>query len=240
MNLVKYEEISFYQKIRQPYFRNMAKRIIVKKIKEYQIFGIFVAIFISLLGFKQREKVMETKLHIFKDTVYVIPDKIVKRKRVGEKNDAAPSVNFAEISAKEYIGKYKSLAVEIQKKYGIPASITLAQGLIESRAGNSTLARQNNNHFGIKCHSKNCKKGHCTNHTDDTHKDFFRKFSTVRECYEARAELLSNYRYKSLKKHGNDYVQWAYGLKKKGYATDKNYATKLIGVINKYQLNKIR
>ena len=88
------------------------------------------------------------------------------------------------------------------EKYGIPASISLAQGLIESRAGSSKLAVNNNNHFGIKCFSRHCRKGHCTNFTDDTHKDFFRKFPSPWESWRAHSQLLSSGRYTKLRKNG--------------------------------------
>jgi hypothetical protein len=138
----------------------------------------------------------------------------------------------------KYIQKYLPLAKELWIRYKIPVAITLAQGIIESRSGTSTLAVQNNNHFGMKCFAKNCRKGHCTNHTDDTHKDFFKKFKTVRECFLERGKLLSSGRYAKLKKHGRDYRKWAYGLKSVGYATDPNYAQTLIRTIERYGLNK--
>jgi flagellum-specific peptidoglycan hydrolase FlgJ len=74
---------------------------------------------------------------------------------------------------KAYIKKYADLAKKEMKSHGIPASITLAQGLLESNAGESRLAKNNHNHFGLKCFSRKCKKGHCSNFTDDSHKDFF-------------------------------------------------------------------
>ena len=123
------------------------------------------------------------------------------------------------------------------RKYGIPASITLAQGLIETNAGDSRLAKQNNNHFGMKCFSKKCGKGHCSNFTDDTHKDFFRKYKSSWESYRAHSQLLIGRRYKHLKKLGNkNYKGWAKGLKKAGYATDRRYAEKLINIIDELKL----
>lgn len=82
------------------------------------------------------------------------------------------SIQF-EKAAPGYIERFAPIAVQEMEKYGIPASISLAQGLLESRAGTSKLAVQTNNHFGLKCFSRGCKKGHCKNFTDDTHKDFF-------------------------------------------------------------------
>jgi flagellum-specific peptidoglycan hydrolase FlgJ len=137
-----------------------------------------------------------------------------------------------------YIKQYAPVAIAQMKKYGIPASISLAQGLVESRAGTSSLAVNNNNHFGMKCFSKNCKKGHCTNYTDDTHKDFFKKFPSPKESWQAHSELLSSGRYAKLKKYGRDYRAWAKGLKNAGYATDPGYAGKLVGIIEMYDLHE--
>ena len=123
------------------------------------------------------------------------------------------------------------------RKYGIPASITLAQGLIESNAGESRLSKENNNHFGMKCFSKKCKKDHCSNFTDDSHKDFFRKYTTAWESYRAHSIMLGGDRYKHLKKlDKSDYKSWARGLKKAGYATDRRYAEKLIHIIEEMEL----
>ena len=136
-------------------------------------------------------------------------------------NDAAPvSVEMQpELSVQEYIKKYARYAVECQRMYGVPASISLAQGIIESRSGNSKLARRNNNHFGIKCFSKTCKPGHCTNHTDDSHKDFFKKFNTVRESWLDHGRHISSGRYAHLLKYKKNTQAWAYGLIQAGYAT---------------------
>ena len=155
-------------------------------------------------------------------------------------NDAAPvgADELAEAQAKDYIERFAPVAVAEMKRYGIPASISLAQGLVESRAGLSTLAKRNNNHFGIKCFSRKCKKGHCSNHTDDTHKDFFRIFKSPWESWRSHSIMLANGRYAVLKKYGTDYQAWASGLKSLGYATDSRYDTKLIGMIERYDLNR--
>ncbi len=137
-----------------------------------------------------------------------------------------------------YIKKFSGIARQEMYKYGIPASISLAQGLVESRAGTSKLAVSNNNHFGMKCFSKNCKKGHCSNHTDDTHKDFFLKFNNPEQSWRAHSQLLMGPRYAKLKKYGRDYRRWAQGLKNAGYATDNTYDKKLIGIIERYDLHQ--
>ena len=136
----------------------------------------------------------------------------------------------------EYIRRYGALAVAEMKKFGIPASITLAQGLLETRAGQSGLARKNNNHFGMKCFSRSCKRGHCSNFTDDTHKDFFLKFQSAWSSYRAHSKLLRSGRYKNI---NGDYRQWAYGLKRAGYATDPQYAEALIRLIRLYGLDRL-
>jgi len=146
-------------------------------------------------------------------------------------------VDFKRKVCEDYVTRFGAVAVAEMKKYGIPASITLAQGLLESDAGTSRLAKQNNNHFGMKCFSKNCVKGHCSNFNDDHHKDFFRSYSNSWESYRAHSLLLQGNRYKSLKNFGTkNYKDWAHGLKKAGYATDKNYAPKLIKIIEEMKL----
>jgi flagellum-specific peptidoglycan hydrolase FlgJ len=149
----------------------------------------------------------------------------------------APGDNAETRQVKSYIRRFKDVAQTEGKKYGIPASIKMAQALLESNAGRSGLSTKNNNHFGIKCFSKNCKKGHCANFNDDHHKDFFRKYKSPWESWRAHSKFIANGRYKSLKKHGNDYEAWAYGLKKLGYATDPNYPQKLIQKIQQYRLD---
>ncbi|MEL6866926.1 MAG: glucosaminidase domain-containing protein [Bacteroidota bacterium] len=139
-----------------------------------------------------------------------------------------------------YVKKHADAAIKQMHEFGIPASIKMAQALVESRAGTSMLAKKNNNHFGIKCFSRKCKKGHCTNAYDDHHKDFFRKFDSTTDSWQAHSRLISQGRYAHLKKLGKlDYKGWAHGLKKAGYATDKRYAEKLINTIEKYQLYEL-
>jgi len=139
-----------------------------------------------------------------------------------------------------YIKRFAATAQSEMKKYGIPASIKLAQGLIESNAGDSRLSKNNNNHFGMKCFSKKCAKNHCSNFTDDSHKDFFRKYETAWESFRAHSQLLrGSKRYANLfKLSSKDYEAWAKGLKKAGYATDKRYAEKLIYIIKDLNLHQ--
>ena len=141
---------------------------------------------------------------------------------------------------KAYIRRFAETARTESERFGIPASIKMAQGLLESHAGDSRLATRNNNHFGMKCFSKKCAKGHCSNFDDDHHKDFFRSYTSAWESWRAHSKLLQKKHYKGLKKNGkDDYRAWAHGLKAAGYATDPKYAPKLINLIETYQLYRL-
>ena len=135
-----------------------------------------------------------------------------------------------------YIKRYAPLAVIKMHEYKIPASITLAQGILESGNGRSILASKSNNHFGIKCHRG--WKGKRVYHDDDKKDDCFRKYKYVENSYNDHSEFLTGRkRYAFLfKLRGSDYKGWAKGLKKAGYATDKKYPKKLINIIENYQL----
>lgn len=169
------------------------------------------------------------------------PKKEKPQPNLGSKSAAATKKSTAKAvtrSPEEYIQRYYQVAVKEMHAYGVPASITLAQGLLESQYGTSMLAVSANNHFGIKCFSKTCKAGHCINRGDDTHKDFFRKYPTVWDCYRDHSVKVTTGRYAKLKKYGHDYRRWAYGLKKCGYASDPKYATALINTIERYDLDR--
>lgn len=141
---------------------------------------------------------------------------------------------------RDYIEKYSRASIAEMDKFGIPASITMAQAIIESRSGTSILAVKCNNHFGIKCFSKTCPTGHCDNHTDDHHKDFFRIYAEKDGSWRGHSEFLMHQeRYKGLLKCGKNYKLWALKLREFGYATDPKYDTKLIGIIEKYELYKL-
>ena len=138
----------------------------------------------------------------------------------------------------DYIKKYSDIAVREMKRYHIPASITLAQGLLESGAGQSVLARKSNNHFGIKCGGD--WRGPSVSHDDDARGECFRAYKHPEESYEDHSKFLAGRpRYAGLfKLKITDYKGWAYGLKKAGYATNPQYAEKLIGIIELYNLHK--
>lgn len=138
----------------------------------------------------------------------------------------------------QYIAKYQKLAIEQQRKHKIPAAITIAQGLLESGAGMSELATTANNHFGIKCTSD--WKGRTVNADDDRPNECFRRYADVRDSYEDHSLFLLGARYASLFELPiGDYKGWAHGLKACGYATDPNYPTKLIRLIEQYDLQKL-
>lgn len=142
------------------------------------------------------------------------------------------------ISTEEYIKTYKDIAIEKMKDYRIPASITLAQGILESGSGNSRLAQQANNHFGIKCHKGWTGK---TFYMDDDEKnECFRKYKKVEDSYRDHSLFLTERgRYSFLfDLKITDYKAWARGLKKAGYATNPKYPEILISIIERYDLMK--
>ena len=138
----------------------------------------------------------------------------------------------------EYIKKYASIAVSEMHRSGVPASITLAQGMLESRYGLSSLAADGNNHFGIKCHRN--WKGKTMHVNDDAPNECFRVYKTAEESFRDHSDFLRyRDRYKGLfELKPTDYKGWAKGLKKAGYATDPKYSEKLIKIIEDYQLYK--
>lgn len=169
--------------------------------------------------------------------------KVQKQKKVDPlpetENDAAPLGDLPPADAKAYIQQYAGLAVEEMRRTGIPASISMAQALVESRAGRSGLALTANNHFGMKCHVKSkCKAGHCINFSDDSDLDYFLVFQNASKSWKAHSELLKSDRYK--KCFGQiSYEGWAKQLKKAGYATAPDYANTLISIIKRYKLDML-
>ncbi len=135
----------------------------------------------------------------------------------------------------KYIYEFSEIAMNEMKLFGIPASITLAQGILESGAGYGDLTQRANNHFGIKCHDWD---GDRVYHDDDQNQECFRKYSIASHSFRDHSTFLTG-----RKRYGNlfklkkeDYKQWAKGLKAAGYATDKKYPDKLIRIIEQYQL----
>jgi hypothetical protein len=152
-----------------------------------------------------------------------------------EKEAAENTPNFPNYTTLTYIEAFKDVAIEEMNANGIPASITLAQGILESGSGNSTLAKYANNHFGIKCTSD--WKGKAYYKTDDQNNDCFRVYQDARESYRDHSTFLKRKRYSFLfELDKNDYKNWATGLKTAGYATNPKYPELLINVIEKYSL----
>jgi len=147
------------------------------------------------------------------------------------------STSTNSLTEETYIDNYKNIAVSEMKRTGIPASITLAQGMIESDYGRSTLAREANNHFGIKCHSD--WSGPKVYHHDDRRNECFRKYSKPEDSFYDHSEFLkSGSRYSFLfDLSSTDYKAWAKGLKKAGYATNPDYANMLIRTIEEKNLH---
>ncbi|MCD7974170.1 MAG: glucosaminidase domain-containing protein [Candidatus Azobacteroides sp.] len=145
---------------------------------------------------------------------------------------------FSQVQA-EYIEKHKDLAIYHMHTYKIPASIKLAQALLESGAGKSALVKAGNNHFGIKCHKG--WDGECIPFDDDAPQESFCKYKSVEDSWDHHSRFLTRRgRYSFLFEELDikDYKGWAKGLQKAGYATDKKYADKLISMIERYQLHK--
>jgi len=148
--------------------------------------------------------------------------------------------SFSQVTEKrkQYIKKYRVMAISEMQRSGIPASITLAQACLESNDGTSILSRKSNNHFGVKC--KSTWRGIRTYYDDDSKNECFRKYASVKDSYKDHTDfLMNNPRYASLFKLDiNDYRGWAHGLKRAGYATNPVYAKSLIRIIENNQLYK--
>lgn len=169
--------------------------------------------------------------HISNLTLVLSPDYGIRKKL------SAKVIKAKKERVQNYLKRHAAIAQREMREFGVPASITLAQGLLESNAGDSKLARQSNNHFGIKCRSK-CLGCTCRNYGDDTRYDMFRVFTSVAESFREHSELLNTKRYSRLKGYGTDYKKWAHGLKACGYATDKRYANKLIKIVEQLGLDQ--
>lgn len=163
----------------------------------------------------------------------------VKPKSEVEKLEATSNIETTSDVILKYIDAYKDVAKHNMKTYGIPASITLAQGILESGAGKGRLSQIANNHFGIKCHKE--WTGPSVSHDDDAAQECFRKYSDPSESFRDHSLFLtSRARYNALfKLPKDDYKAWAKGLRAAGYATDPKYPVKLIGLIERYKLQEI-
>jgi LysM repeat protein len=151
---------------------------------------------------------------------------------------ASATLAAQRITAEEYIAQFKDIAINEMKRSGVPASITLAQGILESENGNSELVKKSNNHFGIKC--KNTWTGETVTHDDDANEECFRAYTNADESYKDHSDFLkANKRYSTLfNLDPVDYAGWAKGLKKAGYATNPRYPDLLIKYIEQYDLQQ--
>lgn len=191
---------------------------------------------------KKKKVVVTTASAVKKENTPIAEPKPAKPvKPLLEKDDsetliATSKVNVSKNTVEDYIDLYSGAAMQSMKTYGIPASIKLAQGILESGSGNGTLCRTANNHFGIKC--KEEWTGETVSHTDDAPDECFRKYHSAMESYNDHSEFLANrVYYKNLfALDKSDYSAWAKGLKKAGYATDPRYPQKLISIIERYKL----
>ncbi len=148
------------------------------------------------------------------------------------------AVSAQSLTVEQYIDMYKDVAVREMKRMGVPASITLAQGILETESGNSDLVKKSNNHFGIKC--KSSWNGESVSHDDDANGECFRKYNNAEDSYRDHSNFLrGSERYAFLfKLPPNDYKAWAHGLKKAGYATNPSYPQILIKSIEEYNLQQ--
>ncbi|WP_395626993.1 glucosaminidase domain-containing protein [Daejeonella sp.] len=147
------------------------------------------------------------------------------------------SPTTSKTAAEIYIDQFKNIAIREMNNTGIPASITLAQGILESGSGNSKLAKEANNHFGIKCTSD--WAGKTILEDDDNKDDCFRVYKSAEDSFRDHSEFLKRKRYAPLfELQKNDYRGWAIGLKTAGYATNPKYADLLISLVERYNLNR--
>lgn len=195
---------------------------------------VFTILLFSVLFFScgSKKKVVTKKKEIKNEKVEVAKKEEIKQD-TSEKPVTAPIIN----STTEYITAYKDIAISEMKRSGVPASITLAQGILESGSGRGRLATKANNHFGIKCHGW---KGGKIYHDDDAKQECFRKYKSAEGSFRDHSEFLTNRkRYAKLfTLNKENYKGWAKELRKAGYATDKKYPQKLISLIERYKLYK--
>ena len=193
--------------------------------------SLFLAILFLTFSCGTKRVIYNNKSEAPKKEVKAKKEKPKKKKL--KKSVIAPKI----LNTEDYVKYYSDIAMDEMIEFGIPASITLAQGILESGAGKGRLAVEANNHFGIKCHDWNGKKIY---HDDDEQQECFRKYDNPEYSYRDHSIFLSNRgRYSFLfELKRDDYKQWARGLKKAGYATDPKYPQKLIDLVERYELYK--
>jgi len=194
-------------------------------------------------GDNKKKVVVKTKSELHKQNaikndkpVVVKASKPLIDKEEKETLIATSNISVTKNTIESYVDMYAPVAMQSMRTYGIPASIKLAQGILESGSGNGTLCRTANNHFGIKC--KEEWTGDSVAHTDDAPNECFRKYNSALESYNDHSEFLANrvYYRNLFNLDKSDYQAWAKGLKKAGYATDPKYPSKLISIIERYKL----
>lgn len=193
-----------------------------------------IAVTCIMASCSSRKRVVKTK---------PAAEQVVKKERkvaVTPKEEVVPKKKVKTYSDPKlaYISKYRDIAMNEMRQYKIPASITLAQGILESRSGQSELTKKSNNHFGIKCHKG--WTGGKTYHDDDEKGECFRVYKYPEKSFKDHSLFLAERtRYQDLfKLKITDYKGWAKGLKKAGYATDRTYPQKLIKIVEAYELYK--
>lgn len=205
-----------------------------------RLLGVLLICSLCFTSCKTKKTVVHRKKHTVERTAHK-KHHPAPNKSKEESAPVVPSAPAANIPYSQrvanYILEFKDIAMEEMLQYGIPASITLAQGILESGAGVGELTQKANNHFGIKCHTG--WQGDKVYHDDDELGECFRKYTDPKYSYRDHSLFLTQRsRYKDLfKLRKDDYVGWAKGLRKAGYATDPRYPEKLIGIIERYSLH---
>ena len=198
----------------------------------YRIFTLAFVILVTISSCKSKKKIVDPRKKT--KTEKVNPKVISENSNTNTKDK---EISYPE-TVQDYIDAYSTIAKEEMREYGIPASITLAQGILESGAGKGELTRKANNHFGIKCHKG--WTGQRVYHDDDEKQECFRKYKDPYNSFRDHSLFLTGRsRYQKLfKLKKDDYKGWAKGLRKAGYATDPKYPSKLISIIERYDLEQ--
>lgn len=203
-----------------------------------RIFGVLLLCALCLTSCKARKKAdFHQKKHKTERVVRPIHKNETQVPSPPLETVKTPTTDSHNDRVANYISQYSAIAMEEMLQYGIPASIKLAQGILESGAGAGELTRKANNHFGIKCHTG--WQGDRVYHDDDERGECFRKYNDPKYSFRDHSLFLTQRsRYQDLfKLRKNDYKGWAKGLRKAGYATDPRYPEKLIDIIERYNLS---
>jgi flagellum-specific peptidoglycan hydrolase FlgJ len=207
----------------------------------YRIITLLLVAIVLLGSCKSKKRVVTSKKRPQTEKAVIVKTPVEtvepnKEEEVIVVEEPKKNASYAEIVA-SYIDDFSEIAKDEMLQYGIPASITLAQGILESGAGLGDLTRKANNHFGIKCHKE--WTGESVTHDDDELQECFRKYKDAKYSFRDHSLFLTTRsRYQDLfKLKKDDYKGWAKGLRKAGYATDPKYPDKLIGIIERYNLD---